>query len=225
MRPIGWILLAIIFALIGAGYFLFTIIQKRAATPFERSSVVEQQSISNNQSSMPLTITSPVFETNGLIPARFTCDDKNISPELIFGDIPPQTQSLALTMEDPDVPTSIRPDGMWNHWIVWNISPSTVRIEENATSPGILGLNTSGKSAYAGPCPPDFPLVSPETLGNRNALDSSRPPDREHRYIFTLYALDTLISLPQGATKEALLTAISTHVIEQAKLIGRYKRI
>jgi len=203
MRPIGWILLAIIFALIGAGYFLFTIIQKRAATPFERSSVVEQQSISNNQSSMPLTITSPVFETNGLIPARFTCDDKNISPELIFGDIPPQAQSLALTMEDPDVPTSIRPDGMWNHWIVWNISPSTVRIGEGSVPHGTVGTNTGGEMSYGGPC----------------------PPDREHRYIFTLYALDTLISLPQGATKEAMLTAISAHVIEQAKLIGRYKRI
>ncbi|MBI5401025.1 MAG: YbhB/YbcL family Raf kinase inhibitor-like protein [Candidatus Yonathbacteria bacterium] len=152
---------------------------------------------------MPLTITSPVFKTNGLIPARFTCDDKNISPELIFENIPPQTQSMALTMEDPDVPTSIRPDGMWNHWIVWNISPSTIRIGEGGVPPGTVGTNTGGKTTYSGPC----------------------PPDSEHRYIFTLYALDTLISLPQGATKEAMLTAISAHVIEQAKLIGRYKRI
>lgn len=151
---------------------------------------------------MTLTITSPAIEMNGAIPTRFTCDGKNISPELIFSNIPASTQSLALTMEDPDVPHSIRADGMWNHWIVWNMPPTTTHIEEGAIPPGIVGMNTSGKIAYGGPC----------------------PPDREHRYIFTLYALDTMLSFPKGSAKEELLQSLAYHLIEKATLIGRYNR-
>lgn len=151
---------------------------------------------------MPLKITSPAFEMNEMIPSRFTCDGENISPEFIFSNIPEGTHSFALTMEDPDVPHSIRPDGMWNHWVVWNIPPTTTSIKSGATPPGVLGMNTSKRVAYDGPC----------------------PPDREHRYIFTLYALDTKLSLPSGANKEALLDDISTHIIEKAQLIGFYNR-
>lgn len=206
MRPFGWILFTAIIVLTGAGYFLFTKIQKEAPTPPVTPPVVTEnmteKEIIPQQKTMTLTITSPVFEMNGTIPTRFTCDGKNISPELIFTGAPASTMSFALTMEDPDVPHSVRADGMWNHWVVWNIPPSTVRLEEGAVSPGILGSNTSGKAKYMGPC----------------------PPDREHGYIFTLYALDSLLSLPQGATKEELLQAISSHIIEQSQLIGRYNR-
>ncbi|MBI3634409.1 MAG: YbhB/YbcL family Raf kinase inhibitor-like protein [Candidatus Yonathbacteria bacterium] len=145
---------------------------------------------------MSLTITSPAFEMNGSIPSRFTCDGDNISPALNFSNIPEGTQSFALTMEDPDVPKTVRADGMWNHLLVWNIPPQTTRIEEGKNPPGIVGANTGGKMLYAGPC----------------------PPDREHRYIFTLYALDSLLSLPNSATKEELFQEISPHLIEQAKL-------
>lgn len=151
---------------------------------------------------MSLTIISPAFKMNGMIPSRFTCDGKNISPELIFSNIPIGTRSLALTMEDPDVPKNVRADGMWNHWIVWNIPPETTRIEEGFIPPGVVGINTNGNIAYGGPC----------------------PPDREHRYVFTLYALDALLSLPQGSTKEELLQELHPHIIEQTQLVGRYNR-
>lgn len=151
---------------------------------------------------MSLTITSPAFEMNGLIPAHFTCDGKNISPELIFSNVPAGTQSLALTMEDPDVPHSIRADGMWNHWVVWNMSSTTRGIKEGETPQGTIGVNTNGKIAYGGPC----------------------PPDREHRYIFTLYTLDEMLSLPQGSTKEELLKALAPHLIKKVQLIGHYNR-
>ncbi len=151
---------------------------------------------------MPLTITSPVFAMNDLIPALFTCDGKNISPELIFSNVPEGTQSLAITMEDPDVPKSMSADGTWNHWVVWNIPPTMRLIEQGAAAPGITGVGTNGKTAYMGPC----------------------PPDREHDYIFTLYALDSLLEIPKGSTKEELLNAIGPHLIEKAELIGRYNR-
>lgn len=202
MRPIGWMLLLIIFMLIGAGYFLFANIKKYGPSQNTTVAIAIKNEIIPQQKTMSLTITSPSFEMNGTIPALYTCDGKNISPELVFSNVPEGAQSLALTMEDPDVPKSVRADGMWNHWIVWNMSPSTIRIGEGSTPIGAVGMNTGGNTAYGGPC----------------------PPDREHRYIFTLYALDTLLSLPQGSTKEELLQALSTHIIEQTQLIGRYNR-
>ncbi|MGB2580802.1 MAG: YbhB/YbcL family Raf kinase inhibitor-like protein [Minisyncoccia bacterium] len=160
------------------------------------------RSISQTQKNMPLTIASSAFEMNGMIPPRFTCDGENISPELIFLNIPTETQSLALTMEDPDVPHSIRPDGMWNHWVVWNIPPNTTGVKEGELPQGVFGIGTSGESSYMGPC----------------------PPDREHRYIFTLYALDSILKLPSDSTKEELLQTLTPHLIEKATLVGHYNR-
>ena len=154
------------------------------------------------QKSMPLTITSPAFENNGRIPSRFTCDGDNISPEIIFSGTPEDTKSLAFTLEDPDVPHTIRPDGIWDHWVVWNIPPDTRRVGEGSTPPGVMGMTTDKKMRYTGPC----------------------PPDREHRYIFTLYALNSTLALPEGSTKEELLAALAPYVLETAQLVGRYAR-
>lgn len=148
------------------------------------------------QTSMTLIITSPAFKMNQNIPARFTCDGEDISPELIFEGVPEGTKSLALVVDDPDAPR-----GVWTHWTAWNIPPATSGVKENAV-PGTEGLNSSGEIGYEGPC----------------------PPDREHRYVFTLYALDSLLSLPQGSTKEELLLALTPHIIEKTQLIGRYNR-
>lgn len=189
MRRLIWAFVAILFLTIANWYYL----QNVPSAP-----VPQMQ----QHKTMALTITSPEFEMNGIIPSHFTCDGNNISPELIFSNIPKGTQTLALTMEDPDVPHSVRADGMWNHWVVWNMLPTVTRIWEGAVPTGVVGINTSGKLAYDGPC----------------------PPDREHRYIFTLYALDMMLSLPPGSTKEKLLQAIAPHLIEKATLIGRYNR-
>ena len=185
--------LLLIAFLIGVGYFLFV---------NTNNSPTSMQISTNSTNPASLNITSPAFAMNGLIPARFTCDGKNISPELNFSNIPERTVSLALTMEDPDVPKTARPDGMWNHWIVWNIPKDTTTLKEGSVPPGSVGTNTGGQTAYAGPC----------------------PPDREHRYFFALYALDAKLTLPEGATKEELLSAIAPHIIEKATLMGRYNR-
>jgi len=148
-----------------------------------------------------MKLTSPAFEHNGKIPSKYTCDGKNISPPLNIENIPNRTKSLALIMEDPDVPKNIRSDGMWDHWIAWNISPET-KILGEGKKVGIQGINTSKGLGYTGPC----------------------PPDREHRYFFKLFALDSDLNLKEGFTKKDLLEAMKGHVIEQAELIGRYNR-
>lgn len=209
MRSAAWILTLGFIVLSGVGYFVFTKTKEVPAptppvTQNTASPVIVKKETPQipKQQTMPLSITSTAFSANNTIPVRFTCDGKNISPELIFANIPAGAQSLALTLEDPDVPRTVRADGMWNHWVVWNMPPTTTRLEEGATPPGVLGKGTNGKASYLGPC----------------------PPDREHRYFFTLYALDATLSLPRGATKEELLQALAPHLIEKATLIGKYNR-
>lgn len=150
-----------------------------------------------------MTITSPVFsDESPTIPTIYTCDGEAISPPLIFQDVPTEAQSLTLLMEDPDIPRTLRPDGMFNHWVVYNLPASTHLLAEAEPVPGMLGKNTRGDLAYRGPC----------------------PPDREHRYIFTLYALDTMLALDPGAEKETVIAAMQGHILDQAQLVGRYDR-
>lgn len=150
-----------------------------------------------------MKIESSAFLDGEAIPSKYTCDGSNINPSLSFSDIPSNTQSLALLMEDPDVPVSIRSDGMWNHWVVFNIPPETRKIGEGSEPKGIQGITTSNSLGYGGPC----------------------PPDREHRYFFKLYALDTILDLSEGATKEEVIKVMEGHILSSAELIGKYERI
>ena len=155
-----------------------------------------------------MKITSPAFLHNQSIPGKYTCDGDNISPPLVFFDMPSATKSFALIMEDPDVPKTIRPDGMWDHWIVWDIDPHTHEIKEGLPAEalakeGVMGKNSGGDKGYAGPC----------------------PPDREHRYFFKLYALDLIsLALPDSISKAELEKAMEGHILAEAELIGLYQR-
>ena len=149
-----------------------------------------------------MQISSPAFGDNQTIPEQYTCDGKNFSVPLEFSSVPANAQSLAVIMYDPDVPKTLLPSGLFVHWVVFNMPPGTTALGENQTPPGIQGNNGASKSSYTGPC----------------------PPDRQHRYFFKLYALDTLLTLPAGSTKDQVETALQGHVIEQALLIGLYNK-
>jgi len=97
-----------------------------------------------------ITITSPAFINNGKIPIEYTCKGKGISPVLKIENIPPQTQSLVLIMDDPDAPV-----GVFTHWLIWNIAPDTSEIKENSVPVNaVVGLNSRGENKYTPPCPP-----------------------------------------------------------------------
>lgn len=145
-----------------------------------------------------MKLTSTAFEDGGVIPSQHTCDGDDISPPLEISDVPPETQSLVLVMDDPDAPA-----GVWDHWVVFNIPPDTREIAEGHEPRGVHGKGTSGNLKYEGPC----------------------PPDREHRYFFHVYALDTELHLPEGATKQEVEAAVQGHILDQAELIGRYERM
>lgn len=168
------------------GYLLFQHKQQEPATTQQKT-----------QMTMTLNITSPSFKTTEHIPSQFTCDGEGILPELIFSGIPEGAQSLALIMDDPDAPR-----GTFDHLVVWNIPPRTTGIKQSETIPGTLGTNSSGKTGYVSPC----------------------PPDREHRYVFTLYAVDSILTLAKGATKNELMNALDSHIIAEGQLIGLYNR-
>lgn len=152
-----------------------------------------------------MQLTSPAFADDGKIPSVYTCDGANRSPPLLISDVPITAKSLAFIMDDPDIPTFVKEKfgiRVWDHWIVFNIQPTTKEIPESKNPAGIVGKNTGGKNAYAGPC----------------------PPDREHRYFFKLYALDMMLDLPEGVSKADVEKAMQGHILAKAELVGKYER-
>lgn len=146
-----------------------------------------------------MKLTSPAFTHNGAIPEKYTCDGANVSPALKWENIPSNTNSFALIVDDPDAPAKT-----WTHWIVFNIADTTQSLNENTGSGPFLqgATDFKGKQGYGGPC----------------------PPSGTHHYRFTLYALDTMLDLPAGATKEQLLKAMQGHILEQTTLVGTYQK-
>ena len=71
-----------------------------------------------------MKLASTAFSHKGKIPAKYTCDGENTSPPLTISDVPSEAKSMALIMDDPDVPKNLREDGMWDHWVVFNIPPT-----------------------------------------------------------------------------------------------------
>lgn len=145
-----------------------------------------------------LTIASPAFTDGKAVPARYTCEGRDINPPLTFEGIPAGARSLALIVDDPDAPV-----GIWIHWVAWNIPPDTREIGEGSLPTGAKqGLNDFGRNSYGGPC----------------------PPSGTHRYYFKLYALDTTLNLAASTTKAALEKAMQGHIVAEGRLMGTYRR-
>lgn len=143
-----------------------------------------------------MKITSPAFTEGGSIPKQFTRDGSNKSPALQIEDIPEKAKSLVLIMDDPDAP-----GGAFAHWLLYNMSPGTKQIREDA--PPVMatqGRNDWGDIGYGGP----------------------KPQSGEHHYIFKLYALDTVLTLARGIKRSDLEKAIEGRVIDEAELMGSY---
>jgi len=143
-----------------------------------------------------MKLKSKDFVDNGSIPAEFTCDGRNISPQLSWEGVPEETKSFALAVTDPDAP-----GGTWIHWLVYDISKELREIERGGLPEGAKEVeNDFGKRPYGGPC----------------------PPSGTHRYFFTLYALDT--ERLEGINKRNFLDEVEKHSIQKAAIKGLYKR-
>ncbi|MBI2632847.1 MAG: YbhB/YbcL family Raf kinase inhibitor-like protein [Parcubacteria group bacterium] len=145
-----------------------------------------------------MKLTSSVFTDNEKIPSLYTCDGGDYNPQLMISDVPHDTQSLALIVDDPDAPR-----GVWTHWTLWNIDPRITEIKEKSVPNGATqGITSFGSIGYGGPC----------------------PPNGEHRYFFKLYALDTKLDLPSSTNAAQLVKAMEGHILASVELVGLYKR-
>jgi Raf kinase inhibitor-like YbhB/YbcL family protein len=152
---------------------------------------------------VPIELTSAAFAPGEPIPARYTCDGDDVSPPLQWSDPPDGTQSFALIFDDPDAP-----GGTWVHWVLFNLPggtrdlPEAVPPDADLSGGGRHGNNSWKRLGYGGPC----------------------PPGGTHRYFFKLFALDTVLDLDAGASKDDLLQAMQGHVLAQTELMGTYTR-
>jgi len=152
---------------------------------------------------MTFALKSSAFEEMGTIPRQFTCDGKDVSPPLAWSGAPEKTAAFALAVDDPDAPRKT-----WVHWVVSDLPGASTSLPEGVPPRDTLqngarqGVNDFGKVGWGGPC----------------------PPSGTHRYVFTLYALDAALSLPERFTREDLTRAVKGHTLAEVRLTGRYSR-
>ncbi len=152
---------------------------------------------------MTMSLSSAAFASGQSIPSKYSCVGREVSPPLAWSGAPADTKSFALIVDDPDAPM-----GTWVHWVLFNILASANSLPEGVAagaqlSDGSLqGKNSSGKMGYSGPC----------------------PPSGTHRYFFKLYALDAMLNLSSGSSKQQLLSAMQGHILAQAELMGTFSK-
>jgi len=146
-----------------------------------------------------MQLTSSGFSDGDEMPIELGYKNGNETPALSINGIPEGTKSLALIMDDPDAMGAV--GKVWVHWVVWNIDPTREFITGNPQeSKFVEGMTDFGEVGYGGPA----------------------PPDKRHTYVFKLYALDSILDLPQKSTKADVEKAMEGHIIEQTQLTGTY---
>jgi Raf kinase inhibitor-like YbhB/YbcL family protein len=151
-----------------------------------------------------VSLTSDAFTDGSTIPQKYTCRGDNVSPALQWDGVPNATKSLALIMDDPDAPIK-----NFTHWVVFNIPPDTRELseaipgDEKLSNGALQGKNGAMQIGYFGPCP---------------------PPGGPHHYNFVLYALDTVLDLDAGASKEQVLSSMEGYIIGRGQLVGLFQQ-
>jgi Raf kinase inhibitor-like YbhB/YbcL family protein len=139
----------------------------------------------------------------GKFPKQYTCDGSDTSPQLSWPSPPAGTKSFALIMTDPDAP-----GGTFVHWVLYDIPAATRELPAGIPKQGQLsdgshqGSNDFGRTGYGGPC----------------------PPRGTHHYVFSLYAVDTTLGLPPGASRSQVEASIKGHILAHGELIATYSR-
>lgn len=151
-----------------------------------------------------MKLSSPAFRDGEAIPPKYTCKGDDLSPPLEWTGAPPESKSFALIMSDPDAP-----GGHFLHWMIFNLPSKLNRLEEGIpgnirlANGAVQGRNDFGQPGYGGPCP---------------------PPGRSHRYVFELFALDTLLDARAIGTEKDLRAAMKGHELAHATLTGLFRR-
>ena len=141
-----------------------------------------------------LTITCDDFKEGEEIPKKFGYKHGNEQPKIDIHNFPVGTKCLALIMDDPDAMGAV--GKVWVHWLYYT---------QQTESSGLFDFLISGKTdfgeiGYGGPA----------------------PPDKRHTYVFKVYALNTILDLKEGYSKQKLEDAMKGHIIAEAKLTGTF---
>ena len=146
-----------------------------------------------------MKLESSAFENGEVIPRKYGYKTENSSPPLQISEIPEGTKSLVLIMDDPDAMGAV--GKVWVHWVLWNISSDTKEIFENSIpNNSVEGKTDFDEIGYGGPA----------------------PPDKEHTYIFKIYALNKILNLKKGSTKEEIEKSMKQHILDEVKLEGKF---
>jgi Raf kinase inhibitor-like YbhB/YbcL family protein len=157
------------------------------------------------QQGMPsLELRSSSFSGDAIPRTCSSCDHQDgASPELSWSAPPEHTQRFALIVFDKDSPFGFK----FTHWVLYDIPSDKRELPENTPKQEQLpdgsrqGKNDYDRIGYVGPC----------------------PPKGTHHYVFTLYALDTKLNLPSGASKKQVVKAMNGHVLASGELVGRFQ--
>ena len=154
-----------------------------------------------------IEVSSPAFEYNGVLPEKYTADGEGISPPIEWAGVPAGAQAVVVLVEDADSPT---PEPIV-HAIVWDMPGADATIPEGAlqsrprdTPSDAMGLNSYFNATYLPPDPP--------------------PGHGMHRYVFQVFALDTVPRFESPPGRTALLDCMRGHVLAKGLLIGTYGR-
>jgi hypothetical protein len=133
----------------------------------------------------------------------------DVSPQLSWSGAPAGTHSYAVTCYDPDAPTG---SGFW-HWAVANLPASLTELPTGAGTPGSSDL-------------PDGALTLANDAGIKGFVGAGPPPGHgEHRYYFTVHAVDVpALELPEGATPAFLGFNLFSHTLARATLLATFER-
>ncbi|TDH51876.1 YbhB/YbcL family Raf kinase inhibitor-like protein [Mycobacterium eburneum] len=143
-------------------------------------------------------LTSPAFADNTPIPVEYSCKGRNVPPPLRWDKVPTGTRALALVVDDPDAPA-----GLYFHWLVTGIPPTTTEIGEGPLPPGAtVSQNSAGKAEYFGPCPPAGTGV--------------------HHYRFQLYALGKPVTVAPTTPAPDAARTIADAALGEARTVGLF---
>jgi len=174
-----------------------------AARPSARSAAASKREV---HTMATLKVTSSAFEPGKSIPSvcAYKGAGQNQSCPLGWSGAPEGTKSFVVIVDDPDAPSPRHPRAKpWVHWVLYDIPGATTALSQGQ-SIGMAGRNDFGETKWGGPLPP---------------AGSGR-----HRYFFKVYALDKMLNLSVGATKDQVLAAMNGHVVAQGELFGTYER-
>lgn len=144
-----------------------------------------------------LTVTTPAFLPGQKIPVEYTCDGKDVNPEITWSGAPAAAKSFLLIVDDPDAPV-----GTFTHWVIFDMPAPMNAIPEAAAGIGTLGKNDFGNAKWNGPCP---------------------PKGKEHRYFFKLFALDVeKLGLSDGVSRADVEKKIDGHVVAKGETMGTF---